>query len=348
MATMYTDMKFNEYGKIPTESNFWNQSIDTFVNDSGFTSGFRKVLGEQVFMPVKEIRTPFYSRFAGRPISAGEGWTERALYDSGVEHWNPKATAEDALKYYDSTGIEKSYKIDVQMTKSVSLPSDLASLDDFLSRNGIGELNSRIVDIVTRAYQNAIESEIQKKTVSLIKNEMDVDIATDGIVDVMTQIMDKASEMMSDDYQFNELTDAENKNLITRSDKVYLFMNVKYLNAYRNAKASLPSPSELMSNVEVVPMINEIATPITTAEFTEGPRGGVTWDTDDKPVAIDKSAPIAILMGDGKVTYRPVVGSYKINENFNGKGDFTNVHLIARGAIAVRPWENAVRINLKA
>ena len=343
----YTDTIFNDYGKIPTDSNFWNQSIDQFVSDSGFTSGFRRVLGEQVFKSNKEIRTPFYSRFAGKPIDAGVGWTERALYDSGVKRWNPKATAEDALGYYDSKGIEKSFTVNVQMWKPVSVPSDLASLDDFIARNGIGELNSRIVDTVTRAYQNAIESEIQKKAISLTKNSMDVDIETDGIVNVFGQIMDKATEMMSDDYHYNELTEDENADLITRSDKIYMFVNQKYLNAYRNAKANLPSPSELVSNVEIIPMLNDLAKPVTTSEFNAG-SGSVTWDSADKPVACDANAPIAYLVGDGKIEYRPVRGSYKINEQFNGAGDFTNVHLIARGSIAVRPWENAVRVNLTA
>lgn len=342
----YTDTNFNEYGKIPTDSNFWNQSIDNFVSDSGFTSGFRKVLGEQVFKATKAIRTPFYSRFAGKPIDAGVGWTERALYDSGVKAWNPKATAQDALGYYDSTGIEKSFTVNVAMWKPVSVPSDLASLDDFLARNSIGELNSRIVDTVTRAYQSAIESEIQKKAISLTKNSMDVDAS--NIVKAFGQIMDKATEMMSDDYHYNELTDAENKNLITRSDKIYMFVNQKYLNAYRNAKANLPSPSELVSNVEIIPMLNDLPKPITSTEFNAGPRDGVTWDSADKPVACDAVAPIAYLVGDGKIEYRPVRGSYKINEQFNGAGDFTNVHLIARGSIAVRPWENAVRVNLTA
>ena len=343
----YTDTIFNEYGKIPTDSNFWNQSIDKFVSDSGFTTGFRRVLGEQVFKATKEIRTPFYSRFAGKPIDSGFGWTERALYDSGVKKWNPKATADDALSYYDSTGIEKSFTINTEMWKPVSVPSDLASLDDFLARNGIGELNSRIVDTVTRAYQNAIESEIQKKAISLTKNSMDVDISKDGIVNVFGQIMDKATDMMSDEQHFNELTDDENKNLITRSDKVFMFINQKYINAYRNAKATLPSPNELVNNVEIIPMLNDLPTPITSSEFASG-TGTTTWDSTDKPVACDDPAPIAYLVSDGKIEYRPVRGSYKINSQFNGAGDFTNVHLIARGSIAVRPWENAVRVNLTA
>lgn len=342
----YTDDVFNTYGKIPTDSDFWKQSIDNFVSGNGFTNGFRKVLGEQIFKPNLPIKTPFYSRFAGRPIDAGVGWTERALYDSGVKKWNPKATASDALDYVDSEGVEKSFTINMEMWKKVSVPSDLASLDDFLARNSIGTLNSLIVDANIRAYQNAIESMIQKKAVSNTKNEMTVDIDTDGIVNVMGQIMDKATEMMSDDFHYNELTEEQNKKLITRSDKIYLFINQKYINAYRNAKANLPSPDELVSNVEVVPMANAIAKPITTAEFTAGPDTGLTWT--EKPVAIDKPAPIAYMVGSGKIEYRPVRGSYKINEQFNPAGDFTNSHLIARGAIAVRPWENAVRVNLKA
>lgn len=344
----FTDTVFNTSGKIPTESNFWSQSLDNFVTSDGITSGFKRVIGEQVFKPLKDVRMPFYQRFAGAPISAGSGWTERALKYSALDHWNPKATAEDDLKFYDSDGIEKTFEINVRGTKSVSVPSLLESPEMFVNRSGVGTLNSMLVDNVVQIYQRAIESEIQKKAISLTKAEMTVDIATDGIVDVMGDIMDKASEMLSDDYHYNELTDDENANLITRSSKVYLFMNQAYVNAYRNAKASLPSPGELVDNVELVPMVNALAKPITTAEFTAGPRTGVTWATADKPVAVDKPAPIAFLCGSDKVVYRPVEGSYKVNLKENGKGDFVNEHLIYKGAIAVRPWENSIRINLKA
>lgn len=344
----FTDTVFNTSGKIPTESNFWSQSLDNFVTSDGITSGFKRVIGEQVFKPLKDVRMPFYQRFAGAPISAGSGWTERALKYSALDHWNPKATAEDDLKFYDSDGIEKTFEINVRGTKSVSVPSLLESPEMFVNRSGVGTLNSMLVDNVVQIYQRAIESEIQKKAISLTKAEMTVDIVTDGIVDVMGDIMDKASEMLSDDYHYNELTDDENANLITRSSKVYLFMNQAYVNAYRNAKASLPSPGELVDNVELVPMVNALAKPITTAEFTAGPRTGVTWATADKPVAVDKPAPIAFLCGSDKVVYRPVEGSYKVNLKENGKGDFVNEHLIYKGAIAVRPWENSIRINLKA
>lgn len=344
----YTDDVFNSYGKIPTNSDFWKQSVDKFVTSDGITAGFGRVIAEQLFKPLKTPFTPFYSRFAGAPISAGYGWTERALKATHMKHFNPKATASDALSYVESKGIEKTFTQNVEGWNPVSVPSELVSPEMFVKRNGVGELNSQIVDNNIMSYQRSIESEIQKKAISLTKNKMEVDISTDGIVASMGAIMDKASEMLSDDYHYNELSADENTDLITRSDKIYCFVNQKYLNAYRNAKAALPSPNELVNNVEIVPMVNALAKPITTAEFTGGPDTGKTWTTADKPVAVDEPAPIAYLVANDKIVYRPVVGSYKINQNLNGAGDFVNSHLIYKGCIAVRPWENAVRVNLKA
>ena len=172
---------------------------------------------------------------------------------------------------------------------------------------------------------------------------MTVDINTHGITESMGQIMDKAFEIMSDDYHYNELTEQENNNLTTRSDKIYLFIEQKYLNAYKNAKATIPNPNELVSNVEVIPMVNQLPTPLTTAEFN-AESGTNGWT--DKPVAIDKKKPIAYMVGSGKIEYRPLMGSYKVNMAKNGAGDFDNVHLIFKGSVAVRPWENAIRINL--
>ena len=170
---------------------------------------------------------------------------------------------------------------------------------------------------------------------------------TDGIVSAMGQIMDKASEMMSDDYHYNELSVQENQNLTTRSDKIYLFIEQKYLNAYRNAKASMPNPDQLVSNVEVIPMVNQLPTPITTAEWTNGV-STYGWTDADKPVAVDQPKPFAYMVGSGKIEYRPLIGSYKVNMAKNGAGDFDNIHLIYKGSVAVRPWENAIRINLTA
>lgn len=341
---VYNDDMFNTYGKIPTDADFWNQAIDEFVSDDGITSGFSRVLGEQVFRPLGDVRTPFYNRYAGRPIEAGVGWTERALKATDVYKFKPKATAEDNMKFYNSQGIEKTFTVNVQGWVPVSTPSNLISLDMFVKRNGIQSLNSLIVDNATKTYQRSIESEIEKKAISLTKAEMEVDTAKP--VQAIQDIMNKASEMMSDDVQYNELTSTENEGLITRSDSIQLYINYDLWNAYRNAKASLPSPSELVSNVEVVPMANKLPTPLTTAEFNAGKTSN-GWKDADKPVAIDEPAPVAFLCASDKIVYRPVEGSYKVNAVYNQAGDFVNTHLIYRGAVAVRPWENSVRVNAK-
>ena len=56
----FNDVIFNTSGKIPTESNFWKQSLDNFVTSEGITAGFKRVIGEQVFKPLKDVRMPFY------------------------------------------------------------------------------------------------------------------------------------------------------------------------------------------------------------------------------------------------------------------------------------------------
>ena len=339
----YIDNVFNTMGKIPTDSDFWAQDISNFVAGDTITSGFAQVIGEQVFRPLMSPRTPFYNKFAGRVLNSGVGWTESALYKKGVRKFKPKATAEDNFGFYDSEGVQKTFTLNVEGWIPNTIPSELASVEAFLKSGSVGTLNAQLVDLVNIAYQNAIESEIEKKAISCTKNEMTVDINTNGIVESMGQIMDKASEMMSDDYHYNELTEQENNNLTTRSDKIYLFIEQKYLNAYKNAKATIPNPNELVSNVEVIPMVNQLPTPLTTAEFNaESASNGWT----DKPVAIDKKKPIAYMVGSGKIEYRPLMGSYKVNMAKNGAGDFDNVHLIFKGSVAVRPWENAIRINL--
>jgi len=44
-----------------------------------------------------------------------------------VAKFNPKATPEDDLKFYESTGVEKTFTKNVTGRISVSLPSDLVS-----------------------------------------------------------------------------------------------------------------------------------------------------------------------------------------------------------------------------
>ena len=344
----YIDDVFNTSGKIPTDSNFWTQDVKNFVAGDTITSGFAQVIGEQVFRPLMSPRTPFYNKFAGRVLSQGVGWTESALYKKNASHFKPKATAEDNFKFYDSKGVQKTFTVNVQGWIPNTIPSELASVEAFLKSGSVGTLNSQLVDLVNISYQNAIESEIEAKAINLTKNKMNVDIATNGIVESIGQIMDKASEMLSDDYHYNELSEEENKNLTTRSDKIYLFLEQKYINAYKNAKANLFNPDQLVSNVEIVPMVNQLPTPITTAQFNADSTAGQMWDSQVKPVAIDEPKPIGYMVGSGKIEYRPLIGSYKVNMAKNGAGDFDNIHLIFKGSVAVRPWENAIRINLTA
>ena len=91
----YIDDVFNKSGKIPTDSNFWEQDVDQFVAGDTITSGFAQVIGEQVFRPLMSPTTPFYNKFAGRVINSGYGWTENALYKKDAKRFNPKATAND-------------------------------------------------------------------------------------------------------------------------------------------------------------------------------------------------------------------------------------------------------------
>ena len=335
----YIDTIFNTSGKIAADSNLFEGPIDQFVSQDGITKGFGKIIAEQVFKPLKSPSTPFYQRFAGRALPAGTAWTERALKTTNLRKFNPKASAEDALKFYDSEGIEKTYGINVNLWCPVSIPSDLVSPEMMLNGRTVGELNSMLVDNVMNAYQQGIESIIEKHAISMTKNSTQFAFTADTIVDDMEGIMDIATKMMGNDVNYNELTELENKDLITSSDGIYLFMDAKLLNMYSAQKAKLPSPDYLTQNVEIVPMFNALPTPPTTAEAAQ-------WT--EAPVAVDQPAPVAFMCAKDKIEYRPYAGSYKVNMQVNGSGDFTNEHLIARGAVVSRVWCNSIRINKTA
>lgn len=332
----YIDNVFNVSGKLPTDSKFFDGATDEFVTEDGITAGFGKVIGEQVFKPLKSPSTPFYQRFAGRPLMTGAAWTERALKTTNMRKFNPKASASDALQFYDSKGIEKTFTLNVNGWCPVSIPSDLVSPEMMLDGRSVGQLNSMLVDNVMNAYQQAIESEIEKQAISMTKNAKTFDFANGNIVDIMASIMDIATDMMGNDVSYNDLTEAENTDLVTSSESIYLFIDAKVLNKYASEKAKLPTPDQLVQNVEIVPMYNKLPTPPTTVEASE-------WA--HAPVAVDAPAPVAFMCSKDRIEYRPYVGSYKVNLQVNGAGDFTNEHLIYRGACASKPWANAVRLN---
>lgn len=340
----FNDTTFNTSGKIPTNANFWDGAVDEFVTSDGITSGFGKVIAEQVYRPINMPVTPFYNKFAGRVLPYGEGWTERAINRTAMRKFKPKATASDALQFYDSTGIEKTFSLNVGGWIPVTLPSGLESAEMML-KNDIGTLNSRLVDNVMMEYQVGMEADCEKFAVSMTKNEKV--IASTDPIKYFTAIRDLVTEMQGNDTQYNALTTTENAGILTNSRKVYCFVNAKIWNAYQDAQSAIPNPDKLIMNCEVIPCVNAIATPLTTAEYNAGPNAddstSLAWT--NKPPALDKKAPTALVVSADAFEYRPYQGSYKVNIDQNGAGDFTNQHLIFKGALAYRPWENAVRIN---
>ena len=339
------DNIFNTSGKFPTTAKFWQASTDNFTVGETITPGFSKVLGEQVYKPLGKYDTPFYNKFAGRPLKNGSQWMERALYKNVARHYKPKATAEDAFNFVDSTGKEVYFNVDVAGWIKTAIPSELETIEGVIKSDGVGVLNSMLVENVINTYQSAIESEIGKKFVSCISHEDDVDFS-DG-QQAVKDINKLAIKMRGTTNHYNELTTTENNNLITKSDKIYCFIDAETLENMRESFATLPSPDRISENVEFIPIPDGCPTPVTAAEYSTGTGAdasgtSITWTSE--PVAKGEPKPIAILTSNTKCEYRPLVNSYKINLGRNPAGDFDVEHLIYKGAIAVRPWDNAIRL----
>jgi len=338
------DNVFNTSGKFATDSNIWDVGNDTFVTSQGITPRFSKVIGEQVFKPLKDVRNPMYREFAGRPLNRGVGWMERLLAKNVSRHFKPKATANDDLSFYDSEGIEKIYQNDVNGWVVSSMPSELESAEMMLDYGGVGELNSMLVDNVNKTYQRDIESIIEKKVVSTISHTAQVDF-TNG-VSAVKDINKLGLKMMSTQYHYNELSEGDNAKVYTQSDDVICFIDAEVLESMRDSFASLPSPDRISENVRYIPMVDGMPTPLTLEEYdatkTDASGTVITWTTP--PVAMGGDKPIAILTSKARCEYRPYINGYKVNLSKNGAGDFTNEHLIYKGAVGIRPWENAIRV----
>lgn len=343
------DEMFNTTGKFPTNPDFWIGSRDEYVTSEGITSGFSKILGEQVYRPVSAVETPMYSRFAGRPLIGGNAYRERAVYKINARHFKPKATASDDLDFVDNEGCEFVYNVDSAGWIKTSIPSELENIEMNFDRYEVGELNSILVDNVIKSYQNSVESAIGKKLVSNIKASEDIDF-TDG-QQAVKDINKLAIRMRGTQYHYNQLTEAQNAKLITKSDRIYCFIDAETLENMRESFASLPSPDRISENVEFVPIYDGMPTPLTTAEYTAGPgedAGGTTIVWDGEPIAIDEDKPIAMLVSDRICEYRPVINSYRMTMKRNEAGDFQNVHLKWKSLCLVRPFENGIRLNQSA
>lgn len=136
-----------------------------------------------------------------------------------------------------------------------------------LQSGAVSTLNSRLLDSVYDTYQMTMESAMETYAVTMTSHSMNVDTETDGILTSFQNIINKATEFMSDEAHYNDLTEEQNANLLTHSESVTLYLNVAYWNAYKNAKAVLPSPNELVENLKVVPMYNKLPAPMTEEQW---------------------------------------------------------------------------------
>lgn len=338
---------FNTSGKIPTDSNFWKQSTDEFVSSEGITQGFSKVLGEQVYRQPKTPQTAFYTAFAGRPLTVGSAWMERAVSKTVARKRKPKATAQDDLGFYDSDGIQKVFEFDYQGWRPVTLPSDFDTMLMEAEATGIGQLNSTLVDNVMVDYQRDMESAVQKKMISCTKAEETIPYET--ALDIFIALQELSADMQGNEVKFNELTEEENEKIYTNTGKVLCFLPIKTYNYMMSARATLPSPDQIITNVEFIPTADKLAKPLTKAEY-EADATDIGWTeapyTATLAAAKAPESPDMFLCASDKCEVRPAIGSYKVNITRNGAGDFTNQHLLWKCAIGVKPWENAIRVKL--
>ena len=342
---------FNESGRFPTDADFWGTDVSDWLTADGITSGFSRVIAEQMFRPVNDPLTPMYNRFAGRPIASGKGWTERIVGKTKARKFNPKATAQDALGFYDSSGLEFNFTIDYEGWRPVSLPSELASLEEFMSPEGVGQLNSILVDNNLADYQRDMESAIEMKAISTTSNEITLTEAqSESPQAILKVIQQTASAMRGTKTHYNELEEDRNELVYTNSDTILVFMGQELYDDIMDSFATLPSPDRIVRNAELIPMPDGLPTPLTTAQFNEGVKDEdttviTTWTPATKPAAVDKAAPLIWMCAANRIEVRPLARSYKINLQQNGAGDFVNEHMVWKAAIAVKPFENAVRIN---
>ena len=338
---------FNTSGKIPTDSDFWAQDIE-WANEVGFTKYFSKVLGEQVFAPLKKPQLAFYNAFAGRPITAGKGWTERILKKSIAKHYKPNASAEDDLKFYESQGYEWYFGVNTGGWRPVSLPSDLESIEVMLKRDGVGQLNDLLVENVRLDYQRDVESELQMKLVTTCKNSVDVN-PTD-YVGLIHTINDIVTKMRGTTVHYNDVTtyrstgETINDHIYTNSDEVFVFIYAGLLKKIQESLGGMPSPDKLTIDGTVIPLVDPLPKPLTTVQWTAG-QSAQGWDSNIEPSNLDGDAPLVLICSSKRCEYRPLLDGYKMNLSKNGAGDFTNVHLIWRAGLCIRPWENCCIIN---
>ena len=323
--------------------DFWVKNSEKFVTSAGLTPGFSRELGESLFYNMKSVRTPYYNTFKGRPLTSGAAWKERIMALPGIERFKPKASAEDAFKFYESEGLEEVHAMDYQGWIPLSVPSDL-ELGEMVQNPGkIGEFARFIHENGALACQMGIDALIGKKIVSCVEHTEEVD-TTD--YDAMRKLIrDTATEMRTNKGTYASAT-VDTDKFLTSAEEVLVIMEESTYNDMIGDLASYPSPDKFVQNATIM-TVPEMHTPITTAEYTTGVTAN-GWDEDYPPANVNGGKPTMIIMSKDWVEYRPYMGESRVNLNANGAGDFTNAHILFKGSIGIRGWEQAVAVYPEA
>lgn len=329
---------YNSNGKIAADSDFFKKYSDAYTASDGIIDGFKTVLGEQIIHARQPWRTPIYSLSIGAPLMEGNAWTERLLNKTNTYEYNPKATAQDDLGFYDSAGIEKVFTLNYTGRKTVSTASDLA-IRELVMRGNAGMINDYLVDGLRKDVQGELEAMAGVNLVSNIgKEETEQDLSTPDKIRKL--INDIAIAMKTDGTVYSDLARSTEY-----ADRVVVLMDAAKARDLSNSQAILPTPSELNIEARIIPVYGGLPKPLTTAQFNEG-RGseGTAYDAGTTPAAVDKGVPDMIIMDEKYFEIRPFIQEWKMTTSYNGAGDFRNYHCLYKGAMGYKPWRNAVRV----
>ena len=329
---------YNSNGKIAADSDFFKNFSDVFTGADGIVDGFKTVLGEQIIHTRRPWRTPIYSLAIGAPLRFGAAWSERLLKKTNTYEFNPKATAQDDLGFYDSEGYEKVFTVNYQGRKTVSAASDLALRELLLPGNG-GQINDYLVDGMTKDVQGELEAMAGVNLVSSIQHEMNgADMSTPEKIRKL--INDVAIAMKTDGAQYSRMAlDTE------YADEVVVLMDAADARNLSNSEAMLPDAARLNVEARIIPIYGGLPTPITEQQFNAG-RGqsGTAYTAGSTPVAMGKAKPNMIIMDAKYFEIRPFIDEWKMTTSYNGAGDFRNFHCLYKGAMGFKPWKNALRV----
>ena len=318
-------------------ANFWVSNADKFITSTGITTGFSRELGESMFAPRKSIRTPFYNTFSGRPLKSGAAWKERIMAIPSTERYNPKATAQQAFGYYDSEGLEAVHACHYQGWIPLTVPSDLELSELVQSPAKIGDFANYVYENGSKAVQMDINALIAKKLVSCVEHTDTIDTSDFG--EFRKKIRDVAATMRTNKGTYVSSAVDPDKYITSANEVIVLMEEITY-NDMVSDLATYPSPDKIVQGATIIP-IPEMPTPITSAEYTAGVTSN-GWDADATPANIGEDKPTVMILSKDYIEWRPYMQESKVNLNANGAGDFTNAHILFKGSIGIRPWENAL------